>query len=100
MGGAVSELNAEDVRVEVRAVDLYELVRHFYGTSRSARGMLAADRCNIALMGVPNLDQVLRLIDGPGSDWHDCDCGPVGGGWPHPASAHNAADAAPESMGE
>jgi hypothetical protein len=29
------------------------------------------------------------LIDGDESDWHDCDCGSVGGGWPHPASAHH-----------
>lgn len=25
----------------------------------------------------------------PDTGWHDCDCGPVGGGWPHPASAHD-----------
>lgn len=56
-------MSADTARVEVRVVDLYELVRYFYGTSRSfarpATG-LAADRCNVALCGVPRIDLILK----------------------------------------
>lgn len=43
----IADQPAESVRVEVRALDLYELVRH-------------ADRGNIALMGVQGFDAILR----------------------------------------
>lgn len=58
---------AEDVRVEVRVVDLYELVRFYYGSPKKASRAatsLAADRCNIALLGVPKINEVLRQFDG------------------------------------
>lgn len=50
----------DEPKVEVRVTDLYELVRHYYGGGRSARAALAADRCNVALCGVPRIDEVLK----------------------------------------
>lgn len=40
-----------------------------------------------ALRFLEAAQQVVREVE-RGEEWHEFDCGPVGGGWPHPARAH------------